>query len=78
MNDDGTKDMITALQSPEMRRVLLRIVQKSNLLHLSYAPGDSHATAFNEGLRAMGVFVKGEIDKADKDAFSVLVKETKR
>ena len=68
-------DMLTALKSPEMRRILLRILRQSNLLLPSYAKGDALATAFNEGLRAMGIYLKSEIDKADPDAFARLLNE---
>lgn len=82
MSDERTKkdtqgmtDLLTALKSPEMRRVLRRMLQKSNLLQPSYARGDALGTAFNEGLRAMGLWLKAEIDTADPEAFARLLTE---
>lgn len=68
-------DMLTALDSPEMRRVCMRVLHKSNLLQSSYTAGDSHGTAFNEGLRAVGLWLKSEIDNADPEAFARLLSE---
>ena len=71
----ATADMLTALKSPEMRRVLLRVLHKSNLLQASYVKGDAQATMFNEGLRAVGLWLKNEIDQADPEAFARLLIE---
>lgn len=74
-NSQATTDMITALKQAETRRVLKRILQKSNLLRPSYAVGDALGTAFNEGLRAVGIYLKTEIDRADPEAFARLITE---
>ena len=67
-------DMVTALNSAEMRRVLLRILVRSNLMQASYRES-ALATAYNEGLRAVGLWLKQEIDKADPEAFARLLTE---
>lgn len=74
-DQQAVMDMLTALKSPEMRRVLRRILARSNILSESYAPGDALATAYNEGLRALGIWLKHEIDRADAEAFSRLLME---
>ena len=66
-------DMLVALQSPETRRVLAGILRQSSLLRGSYASGDAYATAYNEGLRAVGIYLKAEMDKADPGAFARLL-----
>lgn len=68
-------DMITALKVPEARRVIIRILAKTNILQPSYTKGDALGTAYNEGLRAIGIYIKGEIDRADKEAFARLIAE---
>lgn len=71
----STSDMVTALSSPEARRVLRRIVAQSNVLGVSYAQNDAYGTAFNEGLRTVGLWLKTEIDKADPEAFFRMLSE---
>ncbi|MDL2267167.1 hypothetical protein LJC46_04170 [Desulfovibrio sp. OttesenSCG-928-G15] len=66
-------DMLTALKSPEMRRVLFRVFVKSNIFQPSFVRGDALTSAHNEGLRAVGLWLKGEIDKADPEAFARLL-----
>ena len=68
-------DMLTALKSAEMRRVLRRILAHSNLLQASYRPSGALDTAYNEGLRGMGLWLKQQIDNADPDAFARLLTE---
>ena len=74
-NNQAMTDMVAALKSPEMRRIMLRILHKSNLLQSSFVKGDALATCHNEGLRAVGIYLKNEIDKADPDAFGRLLTE---
>jgi hypothetical protein len=68
-------DMLTALGLPETRRLLMRIMAQSNILGLSYAAGDALATAHNEGLRRVGLWLKAEIDQADPEAFARMLAE---
>lgn len=61
-------DMMTALKSPEMRRVLGRILQTSGYFGMSYVAGDMYGSAFNEGRRSIGFELKRAIDAADAEA----------
>lgn len=61
-------DMLTALQSPEMRRVLGRIMMASGYFNMSYVRGDTHGSAYNEGRRSIGYELKRMIDEADPEA----------
>lgn len=61
-------DMLTALKSPEMRRILGRILRMSGYFGISYVAGDTHGSAFNEGRRSMGYEVKRAIEAADPEA----------
>ena len=61
-------DMLTALQSPEMRRVLGKIMKTSGYFGMSYVSGDVHASAFNEGRRSIGYELKRAIEAADPEA----------
>jgi hypothetical protein len=66
-------DMRAVLNLAAGRRVLGAVLQASNLLRPSYAPGDALGTAYNEGLRAVGLWLKLEIDRADPEAFARLL-----
>ena len=74
MSDSRTKDpqaiadMLTALKSPEMCRVLGRVLQTSGYFGISYVAGDMFGSAFNEGRRSIGYELKRAIDAADPEA----------
>ena len=74
---ESVADMLTALKIPEVRRVFLRILAHSNILQASYRK-DALDTAYNEGLRAVGLWLKKEIDKADPEAFARLLTERRK
>ncbi|MBQ4132813.1 MAG: hypothetical protein IJD04_03645 [Desulfovibrionaceae bacterium] len=63
------------LRRPEVRLVLLEILSACNLMQASYAAGDALATAHNEGMRRVGLWLKGEIDAADPEAFARMLLE---
>ena len=48
-------DVEAVLNLPAGRRFYKRMLALSNALGASYTYGDTHATAFNEGLRRMGI-----------------------
>lgn len=77
-DSQAVADMLTVLKSPEMRRVLLRILAQTNLMHGSYFRGDQAETAFREGLRAVGIWLKKQIDNADPEAFARLLTERRK
>lgn len=57
-------DLREALSSKACRRVLQRVLNQSRPLAPSYAPTDPLATAYNEGLRALGLWFLTEVEKA--------------
>jgi hypothetical protein len=46
---------------PNARLVLADLANACNVAQSSHAPGDSHATAFAEGKRAVFLFIAGRI-----------------
>ena len=58
------EDWRAVLDLPAGRRVLAGMLECSNLLGASYAPGDALATAHNEGLRRMGRFIADNVLRA--------------
>lgn len=71
----STNDMRVALALPESARVLREAITRSRILCSSYVKDDQYGTAYNEGLRAFGLWLKNEIDKADTEAFYRIMSE---
>ncbi len=61
-------DLLAVLDIPAGRRVLARLVTMAGVAAPSYAPGDALATAYNEGLRRMGLVIVGEVQAARPEA----------
>ena len=72
-NSQVMTDMRTVIEAPEGRRVLRRILEQSNILSPSYAAGDALGTAYNEGLRAVGLWLKVEMDKSRPGSFARII-----
>ena len=50
-----------------------RVLEQSNILSPSYAAGDALGTAYNEGLRAVGLWLKAEMDRAKPGSFARII-----
>lgn len=72
-NSQAMTDMRTVIEAPEGRRVLRRMLEQSNVLSPSYAAGDALGTAYNEGLRAVGLWLKAEMEKAKPGSFARII-----
>ncbi len=57
-------DVEAVLNLPAGRRFYKRMLALSNALGASYTYGDTHATAFNEGLRRMGISLLNDAGQA--------------
>ena len=69
------EDVRCVLAVPEGKRFIARLIDHTMLLGQSYAPGDPYATAYNEGLRRVGLFVAGECQAAQPGALAKLFTE---
>ena len=70
------EDLKEILASPSGRRLLMRLIKESNYLKASYVTGDTHTTAFNEGLRRMGQWLALKINEAKPgELFRLLAEE---
>ncbi|UQZ90843.1 hypothetical protein C4J81_17160 [Deltaproteobacteria bacterium Smac51] len=76
-NENTESDFRKLLKRPEGRRVLLLILRQSGLMAPSFSV-DMHSTAYNEGLRAMGIWLKNIIDQIDPAAFARMLAEESR
>ena len=72
-NSQAATDLRTVIEAPEGRRFLRRVLEQSNILSPSYAAGDALGTAYNEGLRAVGLWLKSEMDKARPGSFARII-----
>ena len=61
-------DLLAVLGIPAGRRVLARLVQAAGVIGPAYAPGDALATAYNEGLRRMGLMIVDEVQAVEPAA----------
>ncbi len=67
------EDVAAVLKNPAGLRLLKRMLLLSGALGTVYAPGDPYATAFNEGLRHMGLLILAETREALPEALAGLV-----
>ncbi len=72
-NSQAATDLRTVIEAPEGRRFLRRVLEQSNILSPSYAAGDALGTAYNEGLRAVGLWLKAEMDRAKPGSFARII-----
>ncbi len=77
-HDQDREDLRAMLSAPEGRRVLRRILGATSFIAPSYAPGDALATAYNEGLRAVGLWLFGEIENTAPGEFARLLLESSK
>ena len=61
-------DLLAVLDIPAGRRVLARLVRAAGVTGQAYAPGDALATAYNEGLRRMGLMIVDEVQAVEPAA----------
>ena len=67
------EDWRETLNLPAGRRVLARLIRTAGALGGSYAPGDAYATAYNEGLRRMGLHILEAIRAAAPEHFAAII-----
>lgn len=67
------EDLAAVLRLPAGQRLIRRLLVLSNTLGPSYAPGDAYATAYNEGLRRMGMLLLTEIQDAAPERLPTLI-----
>lgn len=80
MADDKTREYDQAalkkvLATVEGRRVIGAVLETCNLLAPSYSAGDPLAMAHNEGMRSVGLWLKGAVDDIDPECFGTIYKE---
>jgi hypothetical protein len=75
-NEDQEKqDFLGALANENTRRVFRLLLGVSNALGPSYAQ-DAHSTEYNEGLRAVGLWLAAKIEKAAPGQLAALMRES--
>ena len=69
-------DFRSVLKTECGRRVITALLVESNLLQRSYVAHNQFDTAFNEGLRSLGVRLKEYIEAAEPGEFARLLLES--
>lgn len=72
--EQNRADLAAVLATPEGRRVLGLILAMTNILGPSTAP-DPYQTAFNEGMRRVGLWLKKSMDVINPRYFPDILKE---
>ncbi|HEV2673385.1 MAG TPA: hypothetical protein VGV37_02520 [Aliidongia sp.] len=62
--------------SPQGQRVLADILARAKVLSTSHSPGDAHDTAFNEGRRALGLEIVGELRWTEMELLKLAEEKT--
>ena len=68
-------DIRALIRTREGARFLCRLLEICGVFRLSYTPGDTHATAFNEGRRNVGNIIYADIDSADMRLIETAMRE---
>lgn len=66
----------SAASSRQGRHLMWAFLQQSGIHALSYT-GEANSTAFNEGQRNMGIWLKSHLDRFAPEAFLIMTKEAK-
>ena len=69
------QDFLGALANENARRVFRLLLGVSNALGPSYAQ-DAHSTEYNEGLRAVGLWLAAKIEKSAPGQVAALMRES--
>lgn len=70
---DAIRSVVSSRQG---RHLVWAILQQSGIHALSYT-GEANSTAFNEGQRNIGIWLKSNIDRFAPEAFMIMTKEAK-
>ena len=73
--EQEAEDMRAALAHEPMRRIFRRLLASSNVMGPSFAADDKSA-AFNEGLRAVGLWLAARIERAAPGRVAALMRES--
>lgn len=69
---DALQDL---LKTPPGRNWMWNVLSEADIFRTSFVAGDSHASAFNEGKRALGLRLLADIQRLAPDAFFLMSRE---
>ena len=73
--EQEAEDMRAALSHEPVRRMFRRMLAASNVMGSSLA-ADGHNTAFNEGVRAVGLWLAARVESAAPGQTAALMRES--
>lgn len=71
-------DLEWLMGTQQGRRLVWRLLSMAGVFRLSYAGADTHATAFAEGARNIGLFWLGEIQRLAPGLYGTMTKENSK
>jgi len=74
--EEEVEDVAVVVGTERGRGVVLRVLSDCGLFTEVFDP-DAHRTAFNAGVRNVGLFLHAEISAADEMAFFLMMKEAR-
>lgn len=73
--DQANEDMRAALRIPAARRMFRRLLSASRVLGVSFG-NDARSTEYNEGVRAVGLWLAAAIETAEPGGLAGLMLES--
>lgn len=74
---DANADLAWLMSDKRGRRFMWRLLGGLGIYQQSYTPGDTHASAFREGQRSVGLLLIDRLHQACADRMSEMQKEVK-
>jgi len=72
---EAASDLAWLMSDKRGRRFMWRLLGELRIYQQSHTPGDTHATAFREGQRSVGLMLTGQLAAACADRMSEMQKE---
>jgi len=72
---EAASDLAWLMSDKRGRRFMWRLLAETGIYRQSHVPGDTHATAFGEGVRKVGLTLTSQLLQACPDRMSEMQKE---
>lgn len=69
------KDIEDLMSTASGRRVVYTLLNEAKVFHQTFVPGDPHSTSFNEGRRAIGLWLLTQVVGKTPDQYALMMKE---
>ena len=69
------KDIENVMAAPSGRRVVHALLEQGRVFQQTFTPGDPHLTSFNEGRRAVGLWLLSQVVGKTPEQYALMMKE---